>query len=102
MPQDRRGGLAGYARVDEHRYREVLDQQDVGRRSGFKLKVELAPVSLTHPPFVQQILDAFDATIEMPGTVGQVHTNEPIAPGARRHPRPVARDLSALPDFLGS
>jgi hypothetical protein len=76
VSQYRRRRLPGYARVDQHRHRQVFNKQHVWRRRRLELQVQLSPVSLTDPPLPQQILDSLNVAVEPAGPVDQIHEAE--------------------------
>ncbi len=103
MPQHRRGSLAGYARVDEYRYREVLDQQHVLRGRWLELEIELAPLRVAFPPLKQEAYHAVDPPVELSRSVDQLHVTPNLSgEPARRGPAPRAWPFPALPAFIGS
>lgn len=72
-------GPSGDARVDQHRRRQVFDEQQVGWRGWLELEVELAPVGLPDAPLAQQTFDIPDGAVELAGSVDEMQgANVPL------------------------
>src|SRR5207245_558190 len=60
-------------RVDEHRCRQVLDQQPIAWSYRFVVEIELSEVGLLHPPVAEEAVNTTYLAIDPSGSVDELH-----------------------------